>query len=147
MELAKDICVQQPDSGPCRGSYHRYAFNPHTHRCDAFSYGGCRGNRNNFLTENDCLHTCSMTGSASSTAHQDGNLPKGCIMSEWENWSACSVSCGLGFSEAHRFVISEPKHGGQSCPKRLVKHRRQLLNIRLHRDSNKHNYIFSPIFY
>ncbi|XP_001360711.2 spondin-1 [Drosophila pseudoobscura] len=124
MELAKDICVQQPDSGPCRGSYQRYAFNPHTHRCDAFSYGGCRGNRNNFLTENDCLHTCSMTGSASSTADQDGNLPKGCIMSEWENWSACSVSCGVGFSEGHRFVISEPKHGGQSCPKRLVKHRR-----------------------
>ncbi|KAM8712625.1 hypothetical protein ACLKA7_013027 [Drosophila subpalustris] len=119
MDMAKDICVQLPEAGPCRGSYQRYAFNAQSNRCEPFTYGGCRGNRNNFLTEADCMHTCSKINSGS-----ESNLPKDCVMSEWSNWTACSVSCGVGQSEGYRHVISEPQHGGQACPKRLVKQRR-----------------------
>ncbi|XP_064537926.1 spondin-1 [Drosophila montana] len=126
MELAKDICVQEPDSGPCRGSYQRYAYNAQANRCESFIYGGCRGNRNNFLTESDCLHTCNkIRDEGTSSAHSRGeiNLPKACVMSEWSNWSPCSVTCGNGYSESRRYVVSEPQRGGQPCPKRLVKQR------------------------
>lgn len=123
-EQAKDICVQAPDAGPCRGNYQRYAYNPQSQRCDSFSYGGCRGNRNNFLSENDCLNTCNVIRTANRSAADQHLLPKDCVLSDWSNWSPCSVSCGSGFSESYRYVISEPQNGGQPCSKRLVKPRR-----------------------
>ncbi|XP_023306152.2 spondin-1 [Lucilia cuprina] len=145
-DMAKDICVERFDTGPCRGNYMRYAYNKDTGRCETFTYGGCRGNRNNFLTENDCMNTCSILGATQSsspqitttrpittlslaTAHhakidtEDG-IPEACVMTEWSNWSECSVRCGLGYSQRYRYVISEPKNGGQPCPKRAVKRRR-----------------------
>ncbi|KAI8039991.1 hypothetical protein M5D96_007416 [Drosophila gunungcola] len=75
-EQAKDICVQAPDAGPCRGNYMRYAYDPQSQRCGSFVYGGCRGNRNNFLTENDCLNTCNVVrGSAPSRSDRRRNGP------------------------------------------------------------------------
>lgn len=117
----------------------RYAYNKDNGRCESFTYGGCRGNRNNFLTENDCMSTCSIVGSNPATTtrpllslgtvrpnkiDKDDGVPEACVMTEWSNWSECSVRCGLGFSERYRYVISEPKNGGQPCPKRTVKRRR-----------------------
>ncbi|XP_014102210.1 spondin-1 [Bactrocera oleae] len=135
MEMAKDICVQSADSGPCRSSYKRYAYNRDSGRCESFTYGGCRGNRNNFLTERDCLNTCSMLQSAETTASRTKTTTRAqtstyqspafqtvdCIMSEWSTWSQCSVSCGTGYSNRSRYVITEPRNGGQPCPKRKVK--------------------------
>ncbi|EDV33332.2 uncharacterized protein Dana_GF23917 [Drosophila ananassae] len=117
-EQAKEVCVQSPDTGPCRGNYMRYAYNPQCQSCDAFNYGGCRGNRNNFLTENDCLHTYNSIRGAKVSGYL-----KECVLSEWSGWSACSVSCGAGFAESRRQVISEAQNRGRLCSKKLVKHR------------------------
>nr|XP_016929082.1 spondin-1 [Drosophila suzukii] len=119
-EQAKTICVQPPDVGPCRGTYMRYAYDPQSERCSAFTYGGCRGNRNNFLTENDCLNTCNAVRLGYSPKTEQ---PKGCVLSDWSPWSSCSVSCGVGSSESRRHVVSEPQNGGQPCSKRLTKSR------------------------
>ncbi|KAI9582876.1 spondin-1 [Glossina fuscipes] len=139
LDMAKNLCSERFDAGPCRGSYMRYAYNKESGRCETFTYGGCRGNRNNFLTEIDCLNTCSILATSSvqivtsrpnfpetayASHNPDDSVPEGCIMSEWSNWSECSVRCGLGYSERYRYVISEPKNGGQPCPKRTVKRRR-----------------------
>lgn len=124
----------------------RYAYNKESGHCETFTYGGCRGNRNNFLTENDCLNSCNILGGAANNspqvttprstttltlasahrekANQDDGVPESCVMTEWSNWSECSVRCGLGYSERYRYVISEAKNGGQPCPKRTVKRRR-----------------------
>lgn len=123
LEMAIDICVQAPQMGPCSGSYQRYAYNPQSSRCESFTYGGCRGNRNNFLTENDCMSTCNKINNKSN-ADQERQLPKDCVVSDWSYWTPCSVSCGIGHSESYRQVISEPQGGGQACPKRLVRQRR-----------------------
>lgn len=119
----------------------RYAYNKETGHCDSFTYGGCRGNRNNFLTEIDCMNTCGVLNSAQQSQistsrpqpilsipqyrpyNTDESTPEGCVMSRWTNWSECSVRCGTGYSERIRYVISEPKNGGQPCPTNNVKRR------------------------
>ncbi|XP_037949108.1 spondin-1 [Teleopsis dalmanni] len=135
METTKDICMERFDTGPCRGSYTRFAYDANSGQCHSFIYGGCRGNRNNFLSEQNCIDTCGMLDStvttsrpATTTTQSDEMVPEGCIMSDWSNWSECSVRCGLGYSERYRYVISKPKHGGQACPSRMTKRRRCTMN-------------------
>ncbi|KAI5645120.1 kunitz/Bovine pancreatic trypsin inhibitor domain-containing protein [Phthorimaea operculella] len=60
MATAKRICMEQPDQGPCRGLYQRWAFVAAKGMCVPFNYGGCRGTRNNFISQEDCLNTCSL---------------------------------------------------------------------------------------
>ncbi|XP_066583949.1 spondin-1 [Prorops nasuta] len=58
LTMAKDVCMEEAEIGPCRGYYQRWAFNPIKLMCATFIYGGCRGNRNNFLTEEECKNAC-----------------------------------------------------------------------------------------
>jgi hypothetical protein len=39
-----------------------------------------------------------------------------CIVSEWNAWSKCSKSCGLGEMFRNRTIIKTPRKGGQPCP-------------------------------
>lgn len=52
----------------------------------------------------------------------DGNNPicKGrtaidCVLSEWEFWSTCSISCGHGQHGRVRTITRLPEHGGRGC--------------------------------
>ncbi|KAM3920699.1 kunitz-type protease inhibitor 1 isoform 1-T1 [Leptodactylus fuscus] len=51
-------CVELPETGPCRASFSRWYFNPVAQKCMGFTYGGCMGNRNNFVHERDCEQFC-----------------------------------------------------------------------------------------
>ncbi|KAM7535079.1 hypothetical protein Aperf_G00000094537 [Anoplocephala perfoliata] len=53
-----DPCQLPADVGPCRASIRRFAFNPSTRRCEIFIYGGCKGNANNFETQQECETRC-----------------------------------------------------------------------------------------
>ena len=53
-----ETCNLPPETGPCKAAIPRYFFNPHTHECERFSYGGCQGNANNFKTLEDCEKSC-----------------------------------------------------------------------------------------
>ncbi|CAH3153069.1 unnamed protein product, partial [Porites evermanni] len=53
-----ETCNLPPETGPCKAAIPRYFFNPHTHECERFTYGGCQGNANNFKTLEDCEKSC-----------------------------------------------------------------------------------------
>ena len=56
--VLSDICVLDPDVGPCDAVVPRYYYNPQTLRCEEFIWGGCGGNDNNFATKAECKETC-----------------------------------------------------------------------------------------
>ncbi|KAI1237018.1 hypothetical protein IHE44_0014270 [Lamprotornis superbus] len=64
MALAKikkgkpDFCFHAQEPGVCRGYFTRYFYNKETKLCEAFKYGGCLGNQNNFRSLEECQTTC-----------------------------------------------------------------------------------------
>nr|CAD7456745.1 unnamed protein product [Timema tahoe] len=58
-DQARKICQMTKDVGPCRlTTPPRWFFDKDSAACHKFSYGGCRGNSNNFLTKEECEQTC-----------------------------------------------------------------------------------------
>ncbi|ODM97201.1 Papilin [Orchesella cincta] len=53
-----DDCDQPKTEGPCRGNYTRWYYDKSSEKCELFTYGGCKGNSNNFLTEKECHQRC-----------------------------------------------------------------------------------------
>ncbi|XP_055731099.1 protein AMBP-like isoform X1 [Salvelinus fontinalis] len=53
-----ESCKAEPDAGPCFGMVERYFYNSTSMGCQLFTYGGCMGNQNNFVTERECLQSC-----------------------------------------------------------------------------------------
>ncbi|KAJ6216497.1 hypothetical protein RDWZM_007654 [Blomia tropicalis] len=39
-----------------------------------------------------------------------------CRVSEWDQWSDCDVSCGVGSMSRSRTILSQPQNGGKECP-------------------------------
>jgi len=42
--------------------------------------------------------------------------PKDCVVSSFDNWSACSKSCGVGVKSRSRTVLLKPTTDGTACP-------------------------------
>ncbi|XP_024120091.1 kunitz-type protease inhibitor 1 isoform X2 [Oryzias melastigma] len=54
-------CLVPKKVGRCRGSFPRWYYNAASQRCEKFLFGGCRGNQNNYLTEEECITVCNGT--------------------------------------------------------------------------------------
>ncbi|XP_032616936.1 tissue factor pathway inhibitor 2 [Hylobates moloch] len=52
------FCYSPKDEGLCSANVTRYYFNPRYRTCDAFTYTGCGGNDNNFVSREDCKRAC-----------------------------------------------------------------------------------------
>uniref|UniRef100_A0A3Q0QZR3 BPTI/Kunitz inhibitor domain-containing protein n=1 Tax=Amphilophus citrinellus TaxID=61819 RepID=A0A3Q0QZR3_AMPCI len=55
-------CFTPVDRGMCDGAERRFAYNPEKKRCQSFSYSGCGGNENNFISRKHCIHKCIRKG-------------------------------------------------------------------------------------
>ncbi|GFV25247.1 tissue factor pathway inhibitor [Trichonephila clavipes] len=70
------ICLQEKDAGPCFASFLRYFYNNATGECEQFTYGGCRGNSNNFVTKEDCEAACG----SSTQLCPENEVPSDCVV-------------------------------------------------------------------
>ncbi|XP_077161850.1 BPTI/Kunitz domain-containing protein-like [Paroedura picta] len=57
-----DFCTLPKKTGRCKASFPRYYYNTGTQKCEAFVYGGCEKNANNFLILQDCVDQCQRFG-------------------------------------------------------------------------------------
>ncbi|XP_075692172.1 kunitz-type protease inhibitor 2 [Rhinoderma darwinii] len=55
----KEYCAAPASTGSCRAAFQRWFYDTSSSRCKKFVYGGCQANRNNYLSETDCMNTCS----------------------------------------------------------------------------------------
>lgn len=46
----------------------------------------------------------------------DHNLDVGCKVSEWSQWTSCSLPCGGGSQSRWRKIVQQPVGGGAACP-------------------------------
>jgi hypothetical protein len=71
-----DACDQPKTEGPCKGNFSRFSFDKGEEKCVPFQYGGCKGNGNNFLTEQECHQRCSHEGRM--RGNNDSTINLGC---------------------------------------------------------------------
>ncbi|KAJ7990292.1 hypothetical protein DPEC_G00298800 [Dallia pectoralis] len=60
-DVFAEMCQASPKTGPCRASHRRFFYDSSSGTCQAFTYGGCSGNKNNYETSEQCLTTCTVT--------------------------------------------------------------------------------------
>ena len=64
------VCKLPQEVGPCRSMLKRWWYDTSSGRCLEFTYGGCRGNANNFESKGDCEAKCG-GGSAVNSAKSE----------------------------------------------------------------------------
>jgi hypothetical protein len=51
-------CTSKPEKGSCWDAIPRYYYDKDKKNCKKFTYGGCKGNQNNYNTIEGCFKTC-----------------------------------------------------------------------------------------
>lgn len=52
------LCMDRLDKGSCSASITRYYYNTATKMCEEFTYSGCGGSSNNFVSRQSCMDVC-----------------------------------------------------------------------------------------
>lgn len=63
--FTEHMCNFEPDFGSCDANLPRYFYDAVIGECAQFTYGGCDGNENNFLTHQQCMQACKGVNSTS----------------------------------------------------------------------------------
>ncbi|KAH9285071.1 Papilin [Echinococcus granulosus] len=92
-DQSEDVCNLPTEVGPCKASIQRYTYNRSTGRCEAFYYGGCKGNENNFEKLDDCQRLCE---------------------SSYQKDQCAGVRCGLNAYCANGYCYCNAGHEGDA---------------------------------
>ncbi|KAF7699995.1 kunitz-type protease inhibitor 2 [Silurus meridionalis] len=71
-------CKAEAEVGHCRASLPRYYYT--NGECKRFRYGGCGGNQNNYLTEEECLKTCTVKVVDSGNTPDSDSYQAACVV-------------------------------------------------------------------
>ncbi|CAI2353491.1 unnamed protein product [Caenorhabditis sp. 36 PRJEB53466] len=63
-----DFCTWERSTGPCIDSISMWYFDSNDLDCKPFTYGGCRGNQNRFVSKEQCQQSCRAGGIVQSKA-------------------------------------------------------------------------------
>ena len=61
LATSETVCAQPKQIGTCGQYVQRYWYNPITRDCEMFTFSGCQGNDNNFVSLLDCQNYCRNT--------------------------------------------------------------------------------------
>ncbi|KAL1252131.1 hypothetical protein QQF64_019927 [Cirrhinus molitorella] len=75
LSAINEHCLMPKKVGPCRGAFPRWHFNPVTKKCENFAFGGCKQNRNNFLSLEECAKACHTVSEYSPSSPEPPSLP------------------------------------------------------------------------
>uniref|UniRef100_A0A023FPG5 BPTI/Kunitz inhibitor domain-containing protein n=1 Tax=Amblyomma cajennense TaxID=34607 RepID=A0A023FPG5_AMBCJ len=53
-------CTSKAEVGLCKAKLPRWWFNTESGKCETFYYGGCGGNKNRYLSKEQCEKTCAL---------------------------------------------------------------------------------------
>ncbi|KAM6959283.1 kunitz-type serine protease inhibitor 6-like [Aplochiton taeniatus] len=104
-------CEAAPEVGPCRASIRRWHYDSESGSCQSFTYGGCRANQNNYVSEESCLAACKVT-----VIPKSRKLPVGDLEDEVpkEYREACMVQSDPGPCRA-AFPMFFYRHSTGTC--------------------------------
>lgn len=101
-EQSEHHCMAPKKIGPCRGSFPRWHYNAASKRCEMFKFGGCRENRNNYLSRDECTKACSGTEKTEKTGRglpvsppQGETCGETCSADQYACENGCCIVKGL----------------------------------------------------
>lgn len=92
-----ELCGAEPDVGPCRAMFPHWYYDSTLGRCKGFNYGGCRGNKNNYVSERSCMDTC--TGEQHTCSTRSDVTPVDALLSR------CAFQELLSFQQVRKVVV------------------------------------------
>ncbi|XP_030626759.1 kunitz-type protease inhibitor 1b [Chanos chanos] len=92
-EQSESHCLVPKKVGRCRGAFPRWYYNAATSECETFTYGGCAGNNNNYITEKECKDACEGTSVFAGGSRRIDLSRKVCDAPCEEGQFACTDGC------------------------------------------------------
>jgi len=103
-----DACSMEKDMGPCRAVIQRWYFNGD--KCKEFTFGGCAGNDNNFVSEAKCQERCKKPDLENRMASDSQDRPDLC--SEPQSTGPCRAAFPKYFYDGESGVCKQFIYGG-----------------------------------
>jgi len=121
----KDVCDEPKGvPGPCEAEGRRWTFDKFWRKCEMFSYGGCKGNGNNFHTKAECEKKCDALSDQGGSCTDDNGVTykHGDMMPAGDGCNSCrcfngeNTICTKRLCEPIPFKGAPCKEGGKTYP-------------------------------